>query len=256
MEANKIILNGSTLIDLTEDTALASDVVEGKTFHTADGVQREGTLTLPSGTLNISSNGVYNVTNYASADVQVSSGGGGSDRLPDYIQGNISSLYSTDFGDMEFIPQYKFAGESVTTVELPYSVSGIGGYAFRDSQINYIEGPGVSTIGDYCFSDCYNLGMIAESMFPMLDTIGSRAFQNCESLDTVSLPETVTSIGKGAFRGCPHLQTFSIAAINPPILVGDIFDSYPQVIEVPVDSLSDYQGAQYWSNYSSIMVGV
>lgn len=46
MEANKIILNGSTLIDLTEDTATAADVKQGKTFHTADGVKTIGTYTV------------------------------------------------------------------------------------------------------------------------------------------------------------------------------------------------------------------
>ena len=52
METNKVILNGRTLVDLTEDTALTNDVAQGKTFHTADGVQREGTLTLQDKTVN------------------------------------------------------------------------------------------------------------------------------------------------------------------------------------------------------------
>lgn len=37
MEANKIILNGKTLIDLTSDTALEEDVIDGKIFHKPDG---------------------------------------------------------------------------------------------------------------------------------------------------------------------------------------------------------------------------
>lgn len=37
MKANKIILNGDTLIDLTEDTVTETDVVEGKTFHKSNG---------------------------------------------------------------------------------------------------------------------------------------------------------------------------------------------------------------------------
>lgn len=36
-EFNKVICNGETLIDLTEDTVTESDVVEGKTFHKASG---------------------------------------------------------------------------------------------------------------------------------------------------------------------------------------------------------------------------
>lgn len=42
--ANKIIYGNETLIDLTGDTATASDVAVGKTFHLASGLQATGTL--------------------------------------------------------------------------------------------------------------------------------------------------------------------------------------------------------------------
>lgn len=41
---NKIIYGNETLIDLTGDTATASDVLSGKTFHLASGLQATGTL--------------------------------------------------------------------------------------------------------------------------------------------------------------------------------------------------------------------
>lgn len=43
MAVNKVIYDGSTLIDLTGDTATASDVASGKTFHLANGTQAIGT---------------------------------------------------------------------------------------------------------------------------------------------------------------------------------------------------------------------
>lgn len=42
--ANKIIYGNNTLIDLTGDTATAADVLSGKTFHLASGVQATGNL--------------------------------------------------------------------------------------------------------------------------------------------------------------------------------------------------------------------
>lgn len=42
---NKIIYNGQTLIDLTTDTAVASDVQAGKYFHLATGERVQGTST-------------------------------------------------------------------------------------------------------------------------------------------------------------------------------------------------------------------
>ena len=41
---NKVVLGSSTLIDLTADTALASDVLAGKYFHLASGERVQGAL--------------------------------------------------------------------------------------------------------------------------------------------------------------------------------------------------------------------
>lgn len=43
MSANKVILNGDVLIDLTEDTTVESDVRQAKTFHKANGEPAVGT---------------------------------------------------------------------------------------------------------------------------------------------------------------------------------------------------------------------
>lgn len=77
MSANKIIFNNEVLVDLTGDTAIESDVASGKTFHKADGTQVTGTGSLggitPTGTVAIKSNGTWDVTEYASAEVAVPS---------------------------------------------------------------------------------------------------------------------------------------------------------------------------------------
>lgn len=43
MAFSKIILNGTTLLDVTDTTATIPDVLTGKNFHTADGVLNTGT---------------------------------------------------------------------------------------------------------------------------------------------------------------------------------------------------------------------
>ena len=44
--------------------------------------------------------------------------------------------------------------------------------------------------------------------------IKSGAFDGCETLETISIPLTVTSIGNGAFRNCPSLIYIDVASNN------------------------------------------
>ena len=47
MAINKVIYGADTLVDLTEDTVTAEDVLNSKSFHTPDGVKRTGTASYP-----------------------------------------------------------------------------------------------------------------------------------------------------------------------------------------------------------------
>lgn len=82
MAISKIILNGSTQVDLTDTTAVASDVASGKYFYGANGVKTMGTATGGSsatlGTKSIVANGTYNASSdnydgYSSVTVNVPS---------------------------------------------------------------------------------------------------------------------------------------------------------------------------------------
>lgn len=60
---NKVALNGTTLLDLTGDTAVASDVAQGKTFHLATGERVTGTASggqsITVSPLSVTANGTY-----------------------------------------------------------------------------------------------------------------------------------------------------------------------------------------------------
>lgn len=47
---NKVVVDGATLIDLTNDTAVAADVASGKYFHLASGERVAGTASGGGGT--------------------------------------------------------------------------------------------------------------------------------------------------------------------------------------------------------------
>lgn len=90
MAVNKVIYGSQTLIDLTGDTVTENDVALGKVFHKKDGSRAVGNLKVfldypndyngdysrqRSGTLNIAQNGIYDVSGYLMANVNVSGGG-------------------------------------------------------------------------------------------------------------------------------------------------------------------------------------
>ena len=71
MATNKVVYGNTTLIDLTGDTAEASDVASGKIFHNKAGVQQTGTGTIVTPTsitpsnsspASMSANGIYQPT--------------------------------------------------------------------------------------------------------------------------------------------------------------------------------------------------
>ena len=67
---------------------------------------------------------------------------------------------------------------------------------------------GVTTIGDYAFDWCETLKSI--HLPNSLTTIGDRAFYQCESLTSVTLPDSVTTIGESAFQQCYSLTSVTL----------------------------------------------
>ena len=106
---------------------------------------------------------------------------------------------------------------SLSQIVIPASVKEIGEYAFDSTGLASITVPGtVEKIGVSAFGSCKSL--LEATVSEGIKELPERMFTMCESLDTVSLPKTLTLIGREAFY-----QT-AIPGISIPETVTEIGD--------------------------------
>jgi len=84
--------------------------------------------------------------------------------------------------------------------------------------------------------------------------IGNNAFQDCDNITDVTIPDTVTNIGNNTFSGCSNLNNMILLGIVPPIMGTGVFNGCSVIINVPQSALSSYQGASGWATYSQSIV--
>ncbi len=81
----------------------------------------------------------------------------------------------------------------------------------RDTDVvipSVYEGLPVTSIGDYAFTGCESITSI--TIPDSVTSIGGDAFYGCEALKSITIPDGVTSIGGDAFYGCEALKSITI----------------------------------------------
>lgn len=174
---------------------------------------------------------------------------------------------------------------NLTSITIPNSVTNIGGFAFNDcSSLTSITIPNsVTNINDYAFRDCTSLKVLyfedgANTIYLgeggdnlslfcdcPLETLYlgrnvsfdgyASPFEEKETLMSVTIGNSVTSIGSYAFDGCDALTELIIAATVPPTVGSGNFnnsDYINMVVKVPEGSLEAYQAADVWKNFWDI----
>jgi hypothetical protein len=105
---------------------------------------------------------------------------------------------------------FGFPNTSITSVEIPSSVTSIGFRAFYFclSLIEVTIPSSVTSIGDSAFEKCRILPSI--TIPNNVTSIGHRAFYFCDKLTSINIPDSVNSIGGAAFFRCSSLANIII----------------------------------------------
>ncbi|MBO4720837.1 MAG: leucine-rich repeat domain-containing protein [Prevotella sp.] len=145
----------------------------------------------------------------------------------------------------------------IHSIVIESGVTSIGKFAFQIfSKLTAIIIPAsVTLIGDDAFDSCWGLATVTFDGTPELEYIGGSAFHNCKSLTTITIPAGVTYMGYNTFIGCDKLKTVYVLPTTPPQIGTLVFSECPSLesIYVPASALSDYQKANYWKDYASII---
>lgn len=154
---------------------------------------------------------------------------------------------------------------SLTSVTIPTSVTSIGESAFTRSGLTSVTIPGsVTSMGRYAFSACVSL----TSVNIQNSTVSDYAFYECLNLGTVILGENVTSIGEGAFALASEDEMTSkinkiiSVSATPPTLASTAFNNSVKskaTVYAPSSSLESYRKADGWrefENYADVTLGV
>ena len=134
-----------------------------------------------------------------------------------------------------FFAQNLFAQKVFTYGDFSYTINEnneititrYNGYSSSVDIPAVIDGKIVTTIGDGAFYDCDSLTSI--TIPNSVTTIGDSTFYGCDSLTSIIIPNSVKTIGKYAFSDCDSLTSITIP--NSVKTIGDYaFDSCKSLI--------------------------
>ena len=164
---------------------------------------------IPSGELEITENGIHDVTEYASVNVNMESASPSDTSMEDIFVTRPSTFTSYTNNKVKTIGQGAFAYcSSLASVSFPACTS-VGSSAFYGcTKLTSVSFPACTSIANNAFYGCSRLTTVD---FPACTFVAMSAFDYCSSLTSVNFP-ACTSVGGSAFGHC-----LSLTSANFPI---------------------------------------
>lgn len=214
----------------------------------------------PSGSINITQNGTTDVTNYASAVVNVPSvTPTGNINITSTAQTDVSAYATAQVVDVDLVAGNIKKDVNILGITGTYEGGGGGGEflsALFENTDTTAEMPAGATSIKRGLSGWTTLKQlkIAEGV----TTIGERVIYNMTALEYVDYPSTITHLGENNFQYATGVKTMIVRATTPPNLPASSRGYLTSIehIYVPSASVDAYKANSKWSPLASYIQAI
>ena len=174
------------------------------------------------------------------------------------MAGVIDKVCKENYGEVEYWAEHIQTKGVLKSLDLAESRILNGGEVYG------IEGGPTATClppeGYQTVLDCISSYLFARTKLETIilpnsiTSFGECVFYNCNRLTSITIPNSVTSIGDNTFYGCDGLK--SVTSLNPvpPSIIGTSLGSVYEnaVLNVPQGSKEAYMNADFWKLFKTI----
>ena len=130
----------------------------------------------------------------------------------------------------------------------------VRGLALSNIEIPWsMDGYQISSIHSQAFYNNANIQSI--SIPESVTSIGFLAFYGCSSIASITIPSSVTNIGHEAFSHCSNLSNLILLSSTPPVMGEYALAECPVTVSVPAAGVDEYKAAEGWNTYSASING-